>query len=137
MRDAIDHQDALIYTMVLVSAAEGRISDSEVATMTRLVRSLPVFEEFDPARIDSLGQECADLLKQEDGLDVALKLIAKALPQGLRETAYALACDVVASDGQAGQAELQLLELLRPALAIDRLVATAIERGAQARHRTA
>jgi hypothetical protein len=53
----------------------------------------------------------------------------------LRETAYALACDVVAADGRATQEELRLLELLRHRLEVGRLPAAAIERGARARHR--
>jgi hypothetical protein len=55
----------------------------------------------------------------------------------LRETAYALACDVAAADGKPGETELQMLELIRHRLHIDRLVAAAIERAAQARHRLA
>ena len=42
------------------------------------------------------------LLTQEDGLDVALDQIGAALPAPLRETAYALACDVAAADGRPG-----------------------------------
>jgi uncharacterized tellurite resistance protein B-like protein len=57
-----------------------------------------------------------------------------ALPDRLRETAYALACDVVAADGTAAQEELRLLEIMRHSLDIDRLNAAAIERGAAARY---
>jgi tellurite resistance protein len=133
----IDHQAALIHTMVLVSAAEGRMNDPELAAMGLIVRHLPVFRDFDPERILEVGQECAELLRQEDGLDVALERIADALPQGLRETAYALACDVAAADGKVGTSEINMLELVRHRLHVDRLVAAAIERGAQARHRVA
>ena len=68
--------------------------------------------------------------------ELALKEIKGVLPPRLRETAYALACDVVASDGEASQDELRFLELLRDGLVIDRLVAVAIERGARARFMT-
>ena len=63
-------------------------------------------------------------------------MIVKADLSRLRETAYALACDVVASDGEASQDELRFLELLRDGLVIDRLVAVAIERGARAHFMT-
>jgi tellurite resistance protein len=133
----LDHHAALIYTMVMVSAAEGQMTDAELEVMSRLVRSLPVFKNFERGRIAELGQECAELLRREDGLDEALEMIAEALPGPLRETAYALACDVVAADLSASQAELQMLEMLRHRLEVERLVAAAIERGAQARHRIA
>ena len=109
MRKKLDHHSALIHTMVLVSAAEGRMSDRELETMGRLVRDLPVFRDFDPERIVEVGNDCAELLTREDGLDVAAAQIHDALPAPLRETAYAL----------------------------DRLTAAAIERGVQARYRTA
>ena len=67
---------------------------------------------------------------------MALDAYRRALPQPLRETAYALACDVAAADGEPAEAELRMLEMIRHRLHIDRLVAAAIERGAQARHRT-
>ena len=76
------------------------------------------------------------LLRREDGLDLACEMIAEALPQPLRETAYALACEVAAADGALTTAELEVLELLRRALKVDRLVAAAIERAAYARHAT-
>ena len=52
------------------------------------------------------------------------------------ETAYALACDVAAVDGEATQEELRVLELMRHRLNIDRLIAAGIERGARARFQT-
>mgnify|MGYP001202587145 CR=1 FL=1 len=136
MHKELDHHSALIHTMVLVSASEGRMSDRELEVMGRMVRELPVFRDFDPERIIEVGGACAALLTQEDGLDVALDQIAAALPAPLRETAYALACDVAAADGRPAEAELRMLELIRHRLGLDRLIAAAIERAAQARHRT-
>lgn len=135
MNKQLDHHAALIHTMVLVSAAEGRMSDRELDVMGRIVRYLPVFARFDPERIIEVGGACAELLEREDGLDLALGAIAEALPAPLRETAYALAVEVAAADGSPAEAELRMLELIRHKLHIDRLVAVAIERAAQARHR--
>jgi tellurite resistance protein len=56
------------------------------------------------------------------------------LPKKLRETAYAVACDIAAADGHTTQEELRMLEMLRHSLDIDRLSAAAIERGARARY---
>lgn len=134
MERPIDHHTALIYTMVLVSAAEGIMTDAELESIGRQVRYLPVFRQFEHERLISAGRDCADLLRREDGLDLASDMIAEALPQKLRETAYALACDVAAADGNLAEEELRLLEVLRHRLNVDRLVAAAIERAAYARH---
>jgi tellurite resistance protein len=135
MDQELDHHAALIDTMVLVSASEGQMSDRELETMGRIVRHLPVFRDFDLESIAAVGRACADLLNDDDGLDIALDRIARALPPPLRETAYALACDVAAADGQPAETELRMLELIRHRLNIDRLIAAAIERAARARHR--
>jgi Tellurite resistance protein len=131
-----DPHGALIYTMVLASAADGTMSDKELASIGEMVRHLPVFRGFDTGRIAAVSSECQQLLQDDTGLDRALDEIKAALPDYLRETAYAIACDVVAADGRASQEELRLLELIRYRLGIDRLHAAAIERGARARHMT-
>ena len=129
--------EGLIYTMVLVSAADSDMTDEELRVIGNIVRRLPVFHDYDEAALPATAAACAELLAEEDGLDRAIDVIKGALPPNLRETAYALACDVVAADGEANQEELRLLEILRHRLDIDRLIAAGIERGARARHMTA
>jgi len=133
----IDHHSALIYTMVLAAAVDADMTDAELERMGEIVRFLPVFRDFESEKLAETAEECAVLLKDEDGLDKTLDLIREHLPVKLRETAYAIACDVVAADGSAAQEDLRLLELIRYRLDIDRLVAAGIERGARARHLTA
>ncbi|WP_425450326.1 tellurite resistance TerB family protein [Virgifigura deserti] len=132
----IDHHAALIYTMVLVSAADRNMTDAELISIGDIVGYLPVFRDFDRDRLTKVASDCAELLNGEDGLDTVFDRIKAALPEKLRETAYAMACDVAAADGAVTQEELRLLEIIRDRLAIGRLAAVAIERGARARHAT-
>lgn len=128
----ISHHAALIYTMVLVSASDSNMTDAEIDTMSETIGHLPIFRDYDRNLLSSTAAACAELLEDEDGLDKTLALIKAALPAKLRETAYALACDVVASDKKASQEELRMLEIIRHRLDIDRLAAAALERGAKA-----
>ena len=128
-----DHHAALIHTMVLASAVDDEMNDAELRIIGDIVNHLPVFVNYDHKRLTKDLGECAALLAEEDGLEQALKGIKATLPQKLRETAYAVACDVAAADGEASQEELRVLELLRHRLGIDRLIAAGIERGARAR----
>lgn len=130
------HHTALVHTMVLVSAADGEMSDPELAAIGEIVRTLPVFKDYDADRLPKTAADCAELLGEDDGLETVLGLIAESLPEKLRETAYHLACEIAAADLSADQEELRLLELLRDQLDIDRLAAAAIERGVRARHAT-
>jgi hypothetical protein len=125
----IDHYAALIQTMFLVAASDADITDAELGIIGEIVSFLPVFRGYDNSKLGATLEECAKLLGQEDGLEIGLKSIKEALPPKLRETAYAMGCEVVAVDGEATQEELRILELIRYRLGIDRLVAAAIERG--------
>ena len=95
---------------------------------------MPVFADYDTDRIRTIAQTVFDLFEEEDGLAALFGLIRDALPERLHETAYALACDVVAADGRLKEVELRMLEEVREELQIDRLHAAAIEWGARVRH---
>jgi hypothetical protein len=129
----LDPHGALIYTMVIVTGAESRISATERNIIGDIVGHLPVFRGFDRGKLSDHLNDCAEMLAREDGLEATLAAIKAALPARLRETAYAIACDLIASDGSATQDELQILELMRESFEIDRLIAAAIERGTRAR----
>jgi tellurite resistance protein len=128
-------QDALVAVMVGVSASDERMTNKELLSIGRMIEALPVFEGFDRDHLPRISQTVFDLFEEEDGLDAFFGLVRDALPENLQETAYALACDVVAADGHPFQAELRFLEELRYEFNIDRLHAAAIERGSAARHR--
>ena len=132
----LDPHGALIYTMVIVSAADANMSDSELKTIGAIIGHLPAFRGFNRASLPALLNNCAEALAREDGLDQTLDAIKASLPPNLRETAYAIACDLVAADGEASQEELRVLEMIRHRLNVDRLTAAAIERGARARSQT-
>ena len=132
----LDHHRALIYTMVIVSAADSELPDAELRIIGDIVRDLPVFRDFDEGELPRILNDCTELMSREDGLEETLKAIKAGLPVKLRETAYAIACDLVASDGEASQEELRIIELIRHRLNLERLVAAAIERGARARFQT-
>ena len=120
--------------MIAVSASDENIGTAELVKIEAAVQLLPVFADYDTDRITHVTQVVFDLLEQEDGLDALFGLLRDNLPERLFETAYALACDVAAADGKLGETELRLLEEIRYELALDRLHAAAIERGARARH---
>ncbi len=128
------HHEGLIYTMVLASAADREMSDPELRSIGDMVRTLPIFLDLDEKEVPAVTAACAEMLNDDNGLDTVLDFIKDTLPEKLRETAYAIACDIVAADLAASQEELRLLEMLRFRLKIDRLIAAGIERGSRARH---
>ena len=133
-RSGLDPQEALVCTMVLVAAAGAGISDREIGVMSGLVQTLPAFYDFSAERLDLATDAAVELLREDDGLKHAARLIRDALEPRLRETAYALACEVIAANDAADQDSLHMLALVREELHLDPLITAAIERGTRARH---
>lgn len=133
--ETLTPQDCLVALMIVVSASDGSVGTPELVQIGDVVDNLPVFGGYDAARTAEIGRMAMELMEDEDGLDALFQVIRKFLPERLWETAYALACDVVAADGTITPTEARMLEEVREELAIDRLHAAAIERGSSARHR--
>ena len=56
---------ALIFIMVVTSAADGDMSDREMSAIGESIRLLPVFADFDTDKIAQIANECVDLLQEE------------------------------------------------------------------------
>jgi tellurite resistance protein len=135
MAGEIPLHTALIYAMVVVSGADGTMRNIELERIGQLVTRWPVFANFNQEMLVQTTRDCATIIHEAEGLQTVLGLIRAAVPERLRDTAYALACEVAAADRRYASAEQQVLEYLRIALELDRLTAAALERAAQARTR--
>jgi tellurite resistance protein len=133
----ISHYAALIYVMVIVSASDGAMNDVELRTIGDLTRDLPVFKGFDRDKLIETARDCTAILQEDDGLDAALGLIGEALPDHLRETAYWLALEIAVVDYAVREEEARIVQALRHTLGLERLITSALERGARARFQTA
>jgi hypothetical protein len=125
---------ALIYVMVVASAADASMSDRELHVIGDIVRTLPVFEGFLEEKIITVSRECAAILQEREGLDAVLGLVKEALPKYLRETAYALALEIVLTEAPVYAEENRILQRLKTTLDVDRLTAAALEKAAVVRH---
>lgn len=134
--DKLRPAQALIYAMIATSAVDARMADSEMKRIGTIVRELPVFGDFDDDGLIIEAQACQRVVSGDDGLERVLDMIAEGLPEPLYETAYVLAAEIAAADLRVGIEERRFLQLLARRLRLDRLVTTALERAAAARHRT-
>jgi len=120
--------------MVIISAADREMTDHEMMMIGSIVRQLPLFKEFPIENLPKVAAECAKLLSGKSKIDQVLQSIKQSIPSAVRETAYVIACDIAAADGQVSNEEARTLELLRTRLKIDQLISSAIERTAKARY---
>jgi len=129
-------QEAVIYLMVMASASDGRMSERELRSIGRVVRSFPLFSADDEAGLVESSEACGELMSSDGGLHKVLTAAAAALPEHLGETAYAAVVDVITADENLDMTEIRVLELIRTALKVGDEGAAAIERAARARHMT-
>jgi tellurite resistance protein len=136
MMPATTVQEAMIYLMVITSASDRDMTDDELARIGEVVRTWPVFQDFDEEKLIATAQACQKLLHEEKGLDGILVLAGEVIPDRLHDTAYAAAVEVAAVDLEMRMEELRVIQKLRQHLGLDAETARAIERAAKARHRT-
>jgi tellurite resistance protein len=132
---ALTVHEALIHVMVIAASADAKVSDRELEIISRLVNRSPVFETFDHTDLGQVAAQAIDLIKDSSNLDKALGMILESIPKRLHDTAYALAVEVASVDLRLEQEELRFLEMIRDALNLDGLIASAIEASARARLR--
>lgn len=133
----ISPQEALIYTMVAAAESDREIADAEINIIGDLVNHLPIFSGLDRAAMTVMATRCSEMLAQAGGSEQVFGMIRQALSMPLRETAYALACDVIAVDSRLNRAEMRVLEEIRAQLDVDPAMARAIEQVAQVRFKAA
>ncbi|MGI9521764.1 MAG: tellurite resistance TerB family protein, partial [Hyphomicrobiaceae bacterium] len=93
------------------------------------------FEGFDEDNLIEEAQACGRVVSGPDGLGSVLDMIAEALPDHMRETAFVLAAEIAASDLKSSQEERRFLQLLAGRLKLEPLTVSALARAAVARHR--
>lgn len=125
--------DALIHIMVIMSGSDRAMTDTELGKIGNIAQTLPLFRHYSPDDLMSAVAVCREILQADDGLHQVLSAAGEALPKKLRETAYALAVEVAAADLRLEREELRVLQMVRDALNLDKLVCAAIERSARAR----
>ena len=136
MTEPLSHHAALVYVMVTISAVDRTMSDEELARIGEIVSNLPVFADYDEEKLVKTAEACGEILSGDGGLEQVLRLVHRALPPKLRETAYAVALEVAAADRQICPEEIRFLEMLGDTLDLDKMTIAAIERGIRARNMT-
>ena len=136
MTEPMNHHAALVYVMVTVSAVDRAMTDDELHRIGEIVSNLPVFSDYDDNDLVKTAEACGEILSADGGLQQVLRLVRGALPDKLRETAYAVALEVAAADRLVRPEEIRFLEMLGDTLELDRMTTAAIERGIRARNTT-
>ena len=127
--------EAIINLMVITSASDRDMTDVELARIGEVVKTWPIFADFDQNELLKAAEDCQAQLQKKGGLNKVLTEAAQAVPVHLHDTAYAAAFEVAAVDLEMRMEEARIMQMLRSHLEVEPEICTAIERAAKARHR--
>lgn len=100
------------------SACDGHIADEEAQSLFTITERMKLFEGYTPPKWNAMMDQLLKVLKKE-GPDGLVNRCAKVLPDELRDTAFANACDIILADGVVEDEEKEFLDQLQKTLEID------------------
>lgn len=90
-------------------AADGYLSDQEGRDMTAMLARMRLFQGYSSDGMHRIFDKLLAILKREGPIDL-VNLAKVSLPEELRETAFAIATDLVLSDGTVTAQEQAFLD---------------------------
>lgn len=101
--------EAFASVALVAIAADGYLSDQEGRDMTMILSRMQLFRSFSNDVMHRMFDKLLALLKRQ-GPGELINLAKTCLPQDLRETAFAIATDLVLSDGTVTAQEQAFLD---------------------------
>lgn len=117
--------EAFAAILIAVIAADGDISEEEKDDFVARVTRMKLFRAIHGKEFSSLIDKLFRILRKEGPNELALRG-AEALRADLKATAFAVATDMIFSDGSVEEEETSLLEKLQRSLGISDEVAAKI-----------
>jgi uncharacterized tellurite resistance protein B-like protein len=115
-----DPRRFLVESMLGAMEADGDVTEEEMATFEGSLANHPLFEGLSADELSRLTEIAADAIRVAGGGKARLPAIAEGLPaRGQRLAAYTLAAEVCISDREIAEAEIEYLDGMMQAFALD------------------
>ncbi|MCI0542004.1 MAG: tellurite resistance TerB family protein [Verrucomicrobiales bacterium] len=112
-----NRQEAFAGILLSVVASDGHISDEEAQDFNARANRMKLFSEQTGAQFSQMIDRLFQILRKE-GSQALMQRSAQALPSDLRQTAFAVATDLVFADGTVDEDEQALVGELQRVLQI-------------------
>jgi hypothetical protein len=124
-KSSLTAQEAFAGILMGASGCDGHIADEEVGGLITTLLRMKLYQRFGDKHYHQMLSKLHGVLKRK-GVDVLIGACVAALPDDLRETAFANACDIVLADGVVESDEKAFMEKLRVKLKIPKEAALEI-----------
>jgi tellurite resistance protein len=115
-----DPRRFLVESMLGAMEADGDVTDEEMATFEGSLNSHPLFEGLSQDEVGRLTELAADAIRVAGGGKARLPAIALGLPsRNQRLAAYALAAEICVADRELAEAEIEYLDGMMTAFALE------------------
>ncbi|HIK16053.1 MAG TPA: tellurite resistance TerB family protein [Leptolyngbyaceae cyanobacterium M33_DOE_097] len=111
--------EGFVAIALLACAVDGQASDHELRTVYAVLERMQLFKGYSSDALKSTIARLAEMLKSE-GFTIFLATAVRAIPLELHDTAFAIAADIVLTDGVFTEEEEYLLDKLHKALEVDK-----------------
>lgn len=114
----LSRPDAFLGLLLGAAACDGVVSEAERQAVFTITDRMKLFENVSPHRWNQLAQHLIDLLQREGQARFMMRC-AEAIPEPLRDCAFANACDIILADGVVELEEKRYLDALQHELQLD------------------
>ena len=131
---SLSRPEAFAGVMLATVAADGHISDEEIAGFNGVISRMKIFQAQSASQHGAMIDKLFGILKRSNA-EQLLSKAAEVLSPELREAAFAVSADLIFADGSVEEEEKRLLEFLQSKLGIPDELATQIVRVMEVKNR--
>ncbi|MBW4628317.1 MAG: tellurite resistance TerB family protein [Brasilonema octagenarum HA4186-MV1] len=125
VQEALSQPEAIAAIALAATASDGNLSDEQARGILSVLSGMKLFRYYSNDEINRMFEKLLNILKWE-GINALFHSAKESLPYDLRETAFAIATDLVLADGVSPQEELEFLNDLSQDLGISGYIAIQI-----------
>ncbi|MBN9520721.1 tellurite resistance TerB family protein [bacterium] len=109
--------EAFAGILLAASAVDGHIASEEISTLINTISRMKLYSNFNDDKYGRMFDRLMKMLKKHGAIELTERC-APEVPDDLRETVFANACDIVLADGVVEDEERELIEKLQNELEI-------------------
>lgn len=123
--DKLNEAEGMAGIALCAIAADGQITEEEAAGLGTTLSRMQLFGGMNNRQVNDIFNKLVKVVRNQ-GVDALLQMSTAALRAELKPTAFAVAADLIMSDGHVAGAEKTFLERIQKSLSVDDALALKI-----------